>query len=71
MLGRVMAARAAADRRHALRNGSLASYSLDGTEVKRELTNVAALRAALTDVFGIDVPRGDALDASFARLLAQ
>jgi N-hydroxyarylamine O-acetyltransferase len=71
MLGRVMAARAAADRRHALRNGTLASYALDGTEVKRDLPNVAALRAALTDVFGIDVPRGDALDASFARLLAQ
>jgi N-hydroxyarylamine O-acetyltransferase len=71
MQGRVMAARAAPDRRHALRNGSLVSYAQDGTEVRRELTSVAALRAALADVFGIDVPRGEALDASLARLLAQ
>ncbi len=71
MLGRVMAARAAADRRFALRNCTLTSYALGGAQEQRELTSVAALRAALANVFGIDAPRGEALDASFARLLAQ
>lgn len=70
MLGRIMAARVAADGRYALRNQMLAKYGRDGTQEQRELADVAALRAVLTDVFGIDVPRGNGLDEALERLLA-
>lgn len=68
MLGRIMAARAGADRRYALRNGTFATYRRDGTQEQRELADVATLRATLAAVFGIDVPQG--LDAALERLLA-
>lgn len=70
MRGRLVAARAAPDRRYALRNGMLAAYHLNGTQEQRQLTSVAELRGVLTGTFGIRVPSGVELDGLFGRLLA-
>jgi N-hydroxyarylamine O-acetyltransferase len=69
MLGRLLAARAAPDRRFALRNGTLTVHHLTGEQEQRQMTNVAELRATLSDVFGVAVPAGATLDAALQRLL--
>jgi len=70
MLGRLVAARTATDRRLALRNGTLAVYHLNGAQETQQLTTVAELREALGGAFGIEVPLGTELDAALGRLLA-
>jgi N-hydroxyarylamine O-acetyltransferase len=69
MLGRLLAARAAADRRLGLRNGTLSVYHLNGAQEQRQLTSVGALREALAAAFGIEVPQGPELDLTLGRLL--
>jgi N-hydroxyarylamine O-acetyltransferase len=69
MLGRLVAARAAGDRRYALRNGALAVYHLNGAQEQRQLASVTELRDVLGAVFGIDVPAGPELDAALGRVL--
>ena len=70
MLGRLVAARTATDRRFALRNGTLAVYHTNGMQEQRDLSSVAALRETLTDTLGIQVPSGRDLDAALGRVLA-
>ena len=66
-LDHLMAARAAPDGRYALRNNRLTVRRAGGAQ-QRLLATPAELRAALTDVFGIDVPKTPALDAALERI---
>ncbi len=70
MLGRLIAARVAPDRRLALRNGALTAYHLDGRREQRQLATVAELRRVLEGTFGIAVPADAGLDAALGALLA-
>jgi N-hydroxyarylamine O-acetyltransferase len=70
MLGRLIAARVAPDRRFALRNGTFSVYHLDGRHEQRELATIAELRSVLGGTFGIAVPEDVGLDAAFRALLA-
>jgi N-hydroxyarylamine O-acetyltransferase len=70
MLGRLLAARVAPDRRFALRNGTFSVYHLDGRQEQRELATIAELRSVLQGTFGIAVPADAGLDAAFRALLA-
>ncbi|HEX5385533.1 MAG TPA: arylamine N-acetyltransferase [Gemmatimonadales bacterium] len=65
----LMAARAAPDRRYALRNNELAVHHLDGRTERRTLTSAAELRRALELPLGVRVPDAPALDAALARLV--
>jgi N-hydroxyarylamine O-acetyltransferase len=69
MLGRLIAARVASDRRFALHNGAFTVYHLDGNQERRELATVAELRDVLARTFGIALAVDPALDASLERLL--
>jgi len=69
MLGRLIAARAAPDRRFALGNGVLKVYRLDGESEERGIRTVVELRDVLKSTFGIDVPAGADSDAALARVL--
>jgi N-hydroxyarylamine O-acetyltransferase len=69
MRGRLIAARAAPDRRFALHNGSFTVYHQDGRREQRELRTIAELRAVLRDTFGIAVPEDAGLDSALAALL--
>jgi N-hydroxyarylamine O-acetyltransferase len=69
MLGRLIAARPAPDRRFALSNGTFTIHYLDGRRERRQLGSVAELRDVLGGTFGIAVPEDAALDAALARLL--
>ena len=66
----LIAARPRPDRRYALMNGELATHHRDGYSERRVLTSVAEVRAVLQDLFGIDVPGGEEVDAAIARVLA-
>ena len=70
MLGQLIAARVAPDRRFALRNGTFTVYHLDGRREQRQLATVAELRDVLGGTFGIVVPEDAGLDAAFRALLA-
>jgi N-hydroxyarylamine O-acetyltransferase len=60
-------ARAAPDRRYALRNRHLAIHHLGG-ETERHTVEASELRTILERDFGIQVPTDPAVDAAFARL---
>ena len=65
----LVAARALADRRYALSNTELAIHHRDGYTERRALLSASDLRQALQELFGIDVPTGDDVDAALARLV--
>jgi N-hydroxyarylamine O-acetyltransferase len=65
----VIAARAAADRRHALRNTRYAVHYPDGTTERRDIASVDEYRGLLADALRIRLPEGRALDAKLATLL--
>jgi N-hydroxyarylamine O-acetyltransferase len=69
MLGRLVAARVAADRRFGLGNGVLSVHHLHGASEQRRLGTVAELKETLASTFGVDVPRGTEVDAALARAL--
>ena len=70
MLGRLLAARVAADRRFGLGNGVLNIHHLHGASEQRRIGSVAELKQVLDSTFGIDVPAGEAVEAALARVLA-
>ena len=67
----LIAARAAPDRRYALRNNELAVHHLDGNTERSVLATVAQLRAALEGPFGLTLPDAPELDAALARFAAR
>jgi N-hydroxyarylamine O-acetyltransferase len=69
LIGSLIAARPADDRRFALRNGTLTVHHLDGRADRRQLATVAELRDVLAGTFGIAVPEGAEIDAALARVL--
>jgi N-hydroxyarylamine O-acetyltransferase len=69
MIGRLIAARVAADRRFGLGNGLLSTHYLDRASERRQIVTVAELRHALSETFGIDAPSGDDVDAALGRVL--
>jgi N-hydroxyarylamine O-acetyltransferase len=69
MLGRLLAARVAADRRFGLRDGILNIHHMHGAREQRRIGSVAELKEVLETTFGIDVPAGRAVDAALARVL--
>jgi N-hydroxyarylamine O-acetyltransferase len=66
----LIAARADADRRYALRNTDFAVHHVDGATERRVLVSVEEIRAALADVFQIAVPDAPQLDAALERVVA-
>jgi N-hydroxyarylamine O-acetyltransferase len=66
----VMAARSDRDARYALRNGKLSIHRSTGSE-QRDLAGVAEIKEVLRELFHVDVPVDEALDAALARVLAQ
>jgi len=66
----LIAGRSDPDRRYALRNNVLAVHYLDGRNERHELTTVAELRAALTEVMQIALPDTPELDAVLQRLIS-
>src|SRR5438128_4108562 len=62
----LIAARAAPDRRYALRNNELAVHHLNGSTERSVLATVAQLRAALEGPFGLTLPDAPELDAALA-----
>jgi N-hydroxyarylamine O-acetyltransferase len=68
---RLIAARTAPQRRYALRQNELAIHELNGETVRRALTSADALREALSETFGIALPRSDELDAKLAQIAGQ
>jgi N-hydroxyarylamine O-acetyltransferase len=70
MLGRLIAARAGADRRFGLLNGVLSVHPLHGASEQQRLGSVAELRGVLDATFGIAVPPGRDSDAVLERALA-
>jgi N-hydroxyarylamine O-acetyltransferase len=69
MLGRLVAARAAADRRFGLGNGVFNVHHLHGESEQRRIGGIAELKDLLASTFGIDVPAHAELDAALARVL--
>ncbi len=69
MLGRLIAARVAPDRRLALLNGAFTVHRLDGGHERRALATVAALRDVLGGQFGIALPASAALDTALGKLI--
>lgn len=67
----LVAARAGADRRWALRGTELAVHHLDGRTERRVLPDAAELRAALGGTFGLTLPDEPGLDAALERLVAR
>jgi len=65
----VIAARAAPDRRHALRNTRYAVHFPDGRTERRELASAAEVRAILEGPMQIRIPTSDALDARLAEMV--
>jgi N-hydroxyarylamine O-acetyltransferase len=64
----LIAARAAADRRYALRDRDFSVHHVDGTTERRVLRNPAELRDVLSGSFGLSLP--DGADAVLQRLTA-
>jgi len=69
MIGRLVAARVAPDRRFGLLNSVLNVHQLNGTHEQRGIRSVAELRGVLVETFGIEVPAAQQVDAAFARVL--
>jgi N-hydroxyarylamine O-acetyltransferase len=69
MRSRLLAARAAPDRRYGLADGVLNVHRMDGTSEQRRLRSVAELRGELEATFGIRVPAGLEMDAALTRAL--
>jgi N-hydroxyarylamine O-acetyltransferase len=69
MRARLLAARAAADRRFGLGNGVLNIHHLGGPSEQRRIGSVTELRDVLDSTFGIDVPVGPEVDDALARVL--
>ena len=69
MRSRLLAARAAADRRFGLGNGVLSIHHLHGASEQQRIDGVAELKRVLEETFGIDVPAGHEVDAALARVL--
>jgi N-hydroxyarylamine O-acetyltransferase len=67
-LSTLVAARAAHDCRHALRNNELVVHFPDGRRERRTLAGAAELRQVLRDVFCVRVPDWPELDDAFERL---
>ena len=65
----IIAARAAPDRRHALRNARYAIHHRSGATERREIASVDEFRAVLTGDFRIPLPDHPHLDERLARLL--
>jgi N-hydroxyarylamine O-acetyltransferase len=71
MRSRLIAARAAADRRFGLGSGIFSVHHLHGETEQRRVGNVDELKHILGSTFGIDVPAGRDVDAAFARVLEE
>ena len=69
MRSRLLAARAASDRRFGLGSGMLSVHHLHGASEQRRIGTVDELRRVLDSTFGIDVPAGGDVDAALARVL--
>ncbi len=67
----LIAARAGADRRWALRGTELAVHHLDGCTERRVLADAGELRATLEGPFGLTLPDEPGLDAALERLAAR
>lgn len=67
----LVAARAGADRRWALRGTELAVHHLDGRTERRVLADATELRAELEGTFGLTLPDEPGLDAALERLAAR
>jgi N-hydroxyarylamine O-acetyltransferase len=66
----LMAARAVAGVRYALRNAELSVHHLDGSTERRTLRTGAELRETLAGSFGLTLPSAAGLDALLTRLTA-
>jgi N-hydroxyarylamine O-acetyltransferase len=67
----LVAARPDVDRRFALRNNELAVHHTGGRIERRTLTSAGELRAALQDLFHVNVPDAPELCAALERLVAR
>jgi N-hydroxyarylamine O-acetyltransferase len=67
----LVAARAEADRRYALRNTDFTVHQRDGYSERRVMANAADLRAVLEDAFRIAVPSGEDVDAVLQRVVGE
>ena len=67
----IVAARAAADRRHALRNARYAIHHRDGPTERRLIASVDELRSVLEDDLCIPLPDSPRLDAGLERLVRE
>ena len=70
MRTRLLAARAAADRRFGLGNGILSVHHVRGSSEQQRVGDVGELKRVLEDTFGIEAPVGRDVDAALARVLA-
>jgi len=66
----LIAARAAPDRRYALRNNELAVHHLNGSTERRVLATASELRTALEGTFRLTLPEVPELDEALGRLIA-
>ncbi|HET7729165.1 MAG TPA: arylamine N-acetyltransferase [Usitatibacter sp.] len=66
----LICARAAPDRRHALRNTRYTMYFPGGRSERRFVADVGEMKALLQEAFAIPLPRSDALDPALARVIA-
>ena len=71
MRSRLLAARAAPDRRFGLGGGVLSVHHLHGASEQRRIGSVDELRRVLDAIFGIEVPVGKDVDAALARVLEE
>jgi N-hydroxyarylamine O-acetyltransferase len=69
MRSRLIAARAAGDRRFGLGSAILSVHHLHGGDEQRRIGDVDELKRILDSTFGIDVPAGPDVDAALARVL--
>jgi N-hydroxyarylamine O-acetyltransferase len=67
----LIAARPDTECRYALRNNELTTHYLDGTTERRVLSTVTELRAALEDVFRLQMPAIANLDSTLQQLVQQ
>ena len=66
----LIAARAASDRRYALRNNELAVHHMNGNTERRVLATTTELRTALEGTFRLTLPEEPELDEALGRLIA-
>jgi N-hydroxyarylamine O-acetyltransferase len=69
MRSRLLAARAAADRRFGLGSGIFSVHHLHGASEQRRIGSAAELKHLLDSTFGIEVPAGRDVEAALARVL--